>query len=345
MAGGRPGHGRGRVSRGAASGAGEGHGIFGPGNDPAVALMVALGPAPARGRMAGVLRVPLAPRDPAPSRLTYRLHRLWLTPLFRAVLKVGLPAYALVLGVGVFLSDIDRRAAVTETFETLRSTIEERPEFMVETLRIEGASPAVHAALAAEGPGLFPVSSFRLDLTEMRARMEAFDAVERADLRVLPGGVLEVRVTERVPAVVWRSPAGWELLDGTGHRIAFLVRPEARADLPVIAGEGADGAVPEALVLIATAAALGDRLRGLERIGERRWDVVLTRGPRIMLPEAGAVTALERALALARAGDLLERDVAAIDLRHAQRPVLRLNPDAVEELRRIRALETGAVRR
>ena len=78
---------------------------------------------------------------------------------------------------------------------------------------------------------------------------------------------------------------------------------------------------------------------------QQRWDLVLVRGPRIMLPEAGAVTALERALALARAGDLLERDVAALDLRHAQRPVLRLNPDAMDELRRIRALEAGAVRR
>ncbi len=303
--------------------------------------MAAVGPA-LRGRLAGAGR---PPRDPAPSRLAYRLHRLWLTPLVRAILKVGLPAYALVLGAGILLSDVERRAAMVEGFEGLRSAIEERPEFMVTEMRIVGASPPVHAAMAAAGPELFPVSSFRLDLLEMRAAMEAFDAVERADLRVMPGGVLEVRVTERVPAVVWRSPAGWELLDAGGHRIAMLRRPEARADLPQIAGEGADAAVPEALALIATAAALGDKLRGLERIGERRWDVVLTRGPRILLPEAGAVTALERALALARAGDLLERDVATLDLRHAQRPVLRLNPDAMEELRRIRALETGAVRR
>ena len=302
--------------------------------------MVAAG-GPFRGKVPGIGR---ALRDPAPSRLSYKLHRLWLTPFFRAVLKVGLPAYALVLGAGVYLADPERRAAIADGFEEVRRTIEDRPEFMVSDMRIEGASAPVHAALAAEGPGLFPVSSFRLDLEAMRARMEAFEAVQRADLRVLPGGVLEVRVTERVPAIVWRSPAGLELLDGEGYRIAMLARPEARADLPLIAGEGADRAAPEALALIATSAGLGDNLRGLERIGARRWDVVLTRGPRIQLPESGAVTALERALALARASDLLERDVAAIDLRHAQRPVLRLNPAAMDELRRIRALETGAVR-
>jgi cell division protein FtsQ len=30
-------------------------------------------------------------RDPAPSRLTYRVQRLWLTPLFRALLRSGCP--------------------------------------------------------------------------------------------------------------------------------------------------------------------------------------------------------------------------------------------------------------
>jgi cell division protein FtsQ len=54
------------------------------------------------------------------------------------------------------------------------------------------------------------------------------------------------------------------------------------------------------------------------------------------------VLALERALALDRAEDMLERDVAALDMRYARRPTLRLNPDAMDELRRIRALERGA---
>jgi len=283
-------------------------------------------------------------RDPAPSRLVYRLHRLWLTPLFRAVLTVGVPAYAAVLGAGLFLSDGDRRAALAAGFADIRATIEERPEFMVSEIRVDGASPAVRAALVAAGPASFPVSSFRIDLEAMRARMEAFDAVRNADLRIAADGVLEVRVIERVPAILWRSPEGLELLDGEGHRVAMLARREARQDLGIVAGEGADRAVPEALALLAAAASLGDRLRGLERIGERRWDVVLDRGQRILLPEAGAVAALERVLALDRAQELLERDVAAVDMRNARRPTLRVTPGAFDELRRIRALERGAAR-
>ncbi len=71
-------------------------------------------------------------------------------------------------------------------------------------------------------------------------------------------------------------------------------------------------------------------------MGERRWDVVLDHGQRIMLPQDRPVQALEHALALDRAEDLLARDVRAVDFRIADRPVLRLGLDAQNTLRRAR---------
>ena len=108
--------------------------------------------------------------------------------------------------------------------------------------------------------------------------------------------------------------------------------------LPVLAGEGANLAVPEALSLIVTAAPLGDRLHGLVRMGERRWDVVLTDGSRILLPATGADAALNRVLALHDVGEILSRDVTAVDLRNPARLTVRLTEPALDELRRIRAL-------
>ncbi|MFD2441183.1 cell division protein FtsQ/DivIB [Paracoccus kondratievae] len=109
-----------------------------------------------------------------------------------------------------------------------------------------------------------------------------------------------------------------------------------RGDLPIIAGEGADLAAPEALALIDAAGPILPRLRGLERIGERRWDLVLDRGQRIKLPEDKALQALERAIALDRAQDMFERDIAVIDLRQEARPVVRLGLEAQNAIRRAR---------
>jgi cell division protein FtsQ len=281
-------------------------------------------------------------RDPAPSRLAYRINRWLLTPLFRRFLFVGLPI-ALVAGIATaWFADQSRRDAVADRFGEIRRSVEQRPEFMVKLMAIDGASEEVAATIRESVPVDFPISSFELDLPAVRSQIQAIDAVARVDVRVRSGGVLQVDVVERIPTVVWRAPAGLELLDVEGRRVAALAARTDRPDLPLIAGTGADRAVPEALRLVAAAAPVKERLRGLLRVGERRWDVVLDRDQRILLPEAGAVEALEQVLALDEARDLLARNVTVVDMRLPHRPTLRLAAYAVEELRRVRSPSPGA---
>ena len=89
--------------------------------------------------------------------------------------------------------------------------------------------------------------------------------------------------------------------------------------------------VPEALRLMQSAQALGDRVRGIVRMGNRRWDVVLDRNQRIMLPEVGAHQALQRVIALERAQEVLTRDVARVDMRLSQRPTIRMTEEATQQ--------------
>ena len=279
--------------------------------------------------------------DPAPSRWAYRMQRLMLTPLFRLSLRVGLPLLAVAAAAGLYFSDAGRRDAVLNAAADLRHAIENRPEFRVELMAIDGASAGVAADIREILQLDFPTTTFDLDLDAMRAQIQELSPVESVALRIRPGGILQVDVTERVPAVVWRHRDGLDLLDAGGARVHPVAARAARPDLPLVAGEGADRAVPEALALAAAARPLHERFRGLVRVGERRWDVVLDRGQRILLPSEGARRALERVLAMDQAEDLFARDVAAVDMRLPARPTLRLNAGAVEELRRIRALQWG----
>lgn len=278
-------------------------------------------------------------RDPAPSIWSYRAQRLWLTPHFRGLVRVGLPCFVVALGLGLFFSNTENRAAFVAGWQEIKSGIENRPEFRISVLGIEGASDAVMAEIRAALALELPVSSFALDLEEMRSRIEALPAVARAELRIQSGGYLAVRVTERVPALVWQTREGPVLIDAEGHFVAALGARTLEAPLPMIGGDGADLVVAEALALHAAAAPLGDRLRGLVWVGERRWDVVLEDGRRILLPETGAPQALDRALALHDATDILGRDVLRIDLRDPDRLTVQLTPAAMEEFQRLRALD------
>ncbi|WP_244960999.1 cell division protein FtsQ/DivIB [Paracoccus sanguinis] len=291
---------------------------------------------PAPARRAGARPQPArAPRrEPGPSRLAYRLNRMWLTPLYRRLLRVGLPAFLICMIGGLYLADDTRRANLSGGLTAMVEKIQSREAFMVHRMEIEGASPAVDKGLRAMLPVTLPASSFDIDLPKLRMQIQMLDAVEHVDLRIQPGGILSAVVTERTPVVLWRHARGIELLDKTGHRVASVTSRDLRRDLPVIAGEGAGARAPEALALIDAAGPILPRLRGLERMGERRWDVVLDRGQRIMLPTENPLPALEAALAMEKADGLLSRDVVAVDLRDPARPVLRMGLTAQNTVRR-----------
>ncbi len=280
--------------------------------------------------------------DPAPSRWSYRFQRLMLTPMFRFSLRVGVP-FALTFSLGlVYLSDEARRTELQDVVTQMRASIEERPEFMVHLMQVDGASEEVASAIHEIISITFPISSFDLELTTIQKTITDMNPVRSADVYLQPGGVLQVTVDEREVAALWRTHDGLFRLDEDGVYIGLAHERNDFPNLPLLAGDGADDAVAEAQALMKTVAPLGNRVKGLVRMGERRWDVVLDREQRIMLPKDGAVRALERVIALNQVQDVLERDLARVDMRLAHRPTIRMNENAVQELWRIKTTAVKA---
>ncbi|MGB3244333.1 MAG: cell division protein FtsQ/DivIB [Sulfitobacter sp.] len=266
--------------------------------------------------------------DPAPSRWAWRMQRLMLTPAFRFGLRVGVPFCFMMMAGTVYLADADRRGAIVQAVDDARASVEERPEFMVKLMAIDGAAGLLASEIRTAVPLDFPQSSFDLDLEQIRTVVNGINGVKSASVRIRPGGILQVDVTRRVPVVIWRNEDGLSLLDATGALVTHAAARADYPDLPLIAGEGAARNVPEALRLYQTAATLGPRLRGIVRMGNRRWDVVLDRDQRILLPETGALQALERVIALEGAQEVLTRDVARVDMRLNERPTVRMSEEA-----------------
>lgn len=280
-------------------------------------------------------------RTQTPSRLGYRYHRLMLSPFYRFVFRVGIPFGVAVFAAGIWLSNDASRAAIAERYADIRGAIEERPEFMVSAMAIDGVDEDLADQIRGVVPLQLPASSFDLDLKVMRETVEAINAVERATLRIKPGGILQMNIVARVPIAVWRDDQDLRLIDAQGNFVAPISARVDRADLPLIAGDGAKDYIDEAMDLFAAAGPVRPRVRGLVRMGERRWDLVLDRDQRIQLPENAPVQALERVIVMAQSQDLLERDVSVIDMRHEGRPTIRLNEQAAHEMRRINAAVSG----
>ena len=289
-------------------------------------------------------RAPKIKRDPAPSRAAYRVHRLWLTPTFHKMIRYGLPILLISFFAGGILASADRRQSIVDWTAQVRSDIEHRPAFMVQMMAVDGASIELSEDIRAAIPLDFPISSFDLDLQQLHGAIATLDAVASVDVQIRVGGVLQVTVDERVPAIVWRGTSSVELLDAEGHRVMQIPARASRPDLPLVTGRGADRVIPQALALFASAGPIQPRIRGLVRKGERRWDIVLDNEQRILLPEEDPRQALHRVIALDTVRDLLSRNVAVVDMRLKDRPTLRLRdpvPDDLSEDAPI--LESGAL--
>ncbi len=279
--------------------------------------------------------------DPSPSLLRYRFERLWLKPSIRQLVRLWLPLVA----VGLIIFSASNNDGVREFFQTKSTQMYEgmaaRPELQVTQVVFPGVSDDLQQQILTVTGLALPVSSLKLDVAALKRAVETLDAVETAQIRVLGGGSLEIITVERDPVVVWRDGDVLRLIDNEGRRVADIARRSARGDLPLIVGLGAELEVDEAMNLVRVADPISDRVRGLVRIGERRWNLVLDRGQTIMLPEFGAVSALRRVMALHQAEDLLSRDILSVDMRNADRPILRLTDEAISELRRLRTEVRG----
>ena len=265
----------------------------------------------------------LKKRDPAPSRLGYKFSRWMLSPFIKKSVFFGLPLIILLLPVFIFLKDQNNKNLVEEIVLDFYRKIIERPEFMLSALSIQGSSDSLNAEIR-EILGLnFPISSFDLDLADLRNRVLSLPPVETAEVRLEGGSILHVKVKEKVPALLLKDDTGIHVLNKNGDYIRPLLSTEYGSKLPVITGEGAQKAAAEAFILFSALYDKLDEVRGLVLVGGRRWNIVLKSGQVIMLPEKKSEQAVQKILILDKAEKILSRDIAVFDFRLPYRITLR----------------------
>ena len=114
-----------------------------------------------------------APRDPAPSRLRYRLQRWWLTPHVRWTARRGLPFVILLLGGAYVVTMPSVQEAAKRTLSDVRSHVAARPELQVTQMRMAGVPDQLRGPVDAAVGVSLPISTLDLKPLEIKARIEA----------------------------------------------------------------------------------------------------------------------------------------------------------------------------
>jgi cell division protein FtsQ len=202
---------------------------------------------------------------------------------------------------------------------------------VVASVQVEGRQRADRQAiLAALGVGRgTPILS--VDLDAAKARLETVPWVRSASIaRLLPDTVY-VRLTERTPLALWQHNGKFDLVDQDGN-IIINADVADYPHLPQVVGNGAPPAAPDLLRALGSEPGLLAHVTASVRVGDRRWNIELDNGVVVALPEKNAESAWHRLAALEHSDGLLERSVQLVDMRLADRVVLRVPPDIAKSI-------------
>ena len=270
--------------------------------------------------------------DPAPSIISYRLMRLMLIPRLRLILTLGIPSLIIFCGTLILFLNINVHENIEALKKDLKRALVERPEFMIKVASVDGASDELAHEIREIMPLDFPVSYFDLDIKYLHKVLNDIPAVASAAIKVTVSGVLQINISERIPAFIWRKDDVISVIDEKGEFIRLATSRLDYPELPLVIGEAANLSIADISSLMEDNQYFLDQVRAFVRVGERRWDLVLDNNLRIMLPQAEFLAAFDRLMLMSESGSLFSNQLSSIDMRLVERPTVRVGAASVDRL-------------
>lgn len=199
--------------------------------------------------------------------------------------------------------------------------------FDISAITITGQSRLTENELL-DAAGVTPRQSLLfLDAGAVRERLLAIPLVKTARVMKLYPNRLVVAIEERRPQALWQRDGRISVVSDDGVAIDEL-RDERYLGLPFVVGDGAQKRLPEFLAIREGMGDLAQRVKAGVLVAGRRWDIEMTNGVIVKLPEADPGRAIGVLIRLQREARILDKDVMAIDLRADNRVTVRLTEEA-----------------
>lgn len=167
---------------------------------------------------------------------------------------------------------------------------------------------------------------------QAKSVLELVDWVKKAEVRRIYPNQLEIDIEERVPFAIWQRDGEFYVIDKNGAAFTS-VDPSQEKDLLVVTGEGAHKKVFELVNHLEAHSGLKSLIIAAGRVGQRRWNLYLRGGLKVMLPENRLAEGLNRLDRLEKATGLFDKDVAVIDLRLAGQTSVSVGRDISKEIK------------
>ena len=220
-------------------------------------------------------------------------------------------------------------AAVTDWLKGARDNAANALGFRIAAVSVSGGSQVSREQALALAGVTGRSSLFFFNAETARAQLLANPWIaDAAVLKLYPDRLL-ITITERRAFALWQRDGQVNVIADDGTVLQPFVEDRYRG-LPLVVGSGAERHAKDFIGLLDRFPEIRSALSASVLVAERRWNLRLTNGMDVRLPENDLQVALDRLVKLDREKNLLSRDIASIDLRLADRVTVRLSDAALQ---------------
>ena len=166
-----------------------------------------------------------------------------------------------------------------------------------------------------------------LDADAARQRLLANPWIADAAVLKLYPNRLQITITERHAFALWQKNGRLSVIAADGTVLEPFVE-NRYLGLPLVVGRDAERQAKDFLAVVDRYPDIRSALRASILVADRRWDLRLTNGIDVQLPESDVAAALDRLVGLDHDKKLLSRDITVVDLRLPDRVTVRLSDAA-----------------
>ena len=261
--------------------------------------------------------------DPAPSKLSYKINRLFYKLWFKLLLIFILLLLSGLLIKKFLYKNIDLSAEIKFLSEEGSELYKDLTELSINKIVVEGAQEPLREEIIMLINNMANEEFSALKAQSLREKIKEIKKVKNAIVKLSTNGLVIVNVVERKQAAVFLNNNLYEVLDRNGVVLSVNSNYEGLSKFPLIVGKFGSKNIPDLLILVNKLGLYESEVLYYEWVGERRWNVHMKSNLVFKLPENNMNKGVELMHIFLRETNKYPRPLVSIDLRNLDKPIIK----------------------
>ena len=261
--------------------------------------------------------------DPAPSKLSYKLNRLFYKLWFKTLLILILLVLCGVFAKKFLYKNIDLIAEIRFLREESSELYKDLTELSISRIVVNGAQEPLKEEIIMLIKNAANEEFSVLKAKSLQEKIKEIKKVKEAVVKFSTDGSVIVNVIERKQVAVFLNNNLYEVLDRNGVVLSVYSDYGGLSKFPLIVGKFGSRNIPDLLTLVKEIGLYGSEVLYYEWVGERRWNVHMKSDLVFKLPESNMHKGVELMRMFLRETNNYPRPLVSIDLRNLDKPIIK----------------------